>query len=214
MERLLASSLLLPHQMNNPNLPKNSSTFNYNRRLKEFQKVNLKTFKPQIGSTVISTVIGGVSDGDGGDSINIIDDEHVRDDDDGDTSRTLTEEELLENKISTFLGQSDREQGSGQTPTQKAVQTFEYIEPATVMNPQKDNEWVKKEKQWNATVYLLREKFDLFGKKYDKTTEFQKAEIKRLVAMYNEVNTLSKKAFKNSREKDLIVHFISNYNRL
>lgn len=213
MERLLASSLLLPHQMNNPNLPKEHSTFNYNRRLKEFQKVNLKTFKPQIGSTVSgSSVFGGFSDGDGGDSINIIYDEHVSDDDDGNTSRALTEEEILDQKISTFLGQS--EQGSVQTPTQKAVETFEYIEPATEMNPQKDYEWVKKEKQWNATVYLLREKFDLFGTKYDKTTEFQKDEIKRLVAMYNKVNQLGREKFKNSREKDLIVHFISNYNRL
>lgn len=192
MDRLMASSLLLPHQMNNPNLPQEHSTFNYNRRLKIFQKVNLKTFEPQIGSTVISTVIGGVSDGD----------------DDG-TIQLKTEEQLLDDKLKQFSKQAEQIKGSNEA----AVKTFKEIEPVDIMEKRKSAKWVEKQATWNNAVDELEAKHRALYRPEDKyyiPSETKRNEVRRLIALYNKVNLMSKERFKKSREKELILHLLKN----
>lgn len=50
MERAVNTAAPLPYQYNNANLPRdsNSGAFDYNRRLKELQLVNLKNFEPNM----------------------------------------------------------------------------------------------------------------------------------------------------------------------
>lgn len=57
MERAVNTAAPLPFQYNNANLPRdnNSGSFNYNRRLKEFQLVNLKSMKPDIGAANVKS---------------------------------------------------------------------------------------------------------------------------------------------------------------
>lgn len=188
----MASSLLLPHQMKNPNLPRDHSTFSYNRRLKEFKKVNLKTFEPQIGSTVIGGIISGVSSSDG-----------------GKTPELKTEEQLQEDKLNKFSLQGEQVKDSGK----EAVETFKKIKPATIMDTRKNTQWVENNKQWNNVIDKLEAKYRALNRKDDENyiqSETKRDELRRLIALYNRVNKLSEINFKKSKERELLVHLTQN----